>query len=67
MINFVLERVELEPNDMLDTSKVFGAPVFPKDFMSKHHLNDDYFFDQIQRQYFQDEHGILHRLEHLYA
>ena len=47
MINFVLERVELEPNDMLDTSKVFGAPVFPKDFMNKHRLNEDYFFAQI--------------------
>ena len=47
MINFVLERVELEPNDMLDTSKVFGAPVFPKDFMSRHRLNDDYYFAQI--------------------
>ena len=47
MINFVLERVELEPNDMLDTSKVFGAPAFPKDFMNKHRLNEDYFFAQI--------------------
>ena len=47
MINFVLERVELEPNDMLDTSKVFGAPTFPKDFMDRNHLNDAYFFAQI--------------------
>ena len=47
MINFVLERVELEPNEMLDTSKVFGAPAFPKDFMNRHRLNEDYFFAQI--------------------
>ena len=47
MINFVLERVELEPNEMLDTSKLFGAPAFPKDFMNRHRLNDDYFFAQI--------------------
>ncbi len=47
MINFVLKRVELEPNDMLDTSKVFGSPVFPKDFMNRHRLNGDYFFAQL--------------------
>lgn len=47
MINFILERVELEPNDMLDTSKVFGAPTFPKDFMSRNGLNDSYYFAQL--------------------
>ena len=47
MINFILERVELEPNEMLDTSKLFGAPTFPQDFMTRNKLNDDYFFAQI--------------------
>ena len=66
MINFVLERVELEPNDMLDTSKLFGAPTFPKDFMNKHRLNEDYFFAQINLDELKDYDTPLPKVGMLY-
>ena len=47
MIKYEVIRSEIEENRDLDRSKLFGAPVFPKDFLSKHKLNDAYYFAQI--------------------
>lgn len=47
MINFTCIRVEKEEEANLDTSKIFGAPTFPKEFLQKHGLDEDYYFAQI--------------------
>lgn len=47
MISFTCIRVDHEKNAELDTSKIFGAPTFPKDFLEKHGLEEDYYFAQI--------------------
>ena len=35
MIKYTVTREDNEQNKNLDRSKIFGSPVFPKDFMSK--------------------------------
>ena len=47
MIPYRITRIDLEPNEQLDMSKLFGSPVLPRRFMSRHRLNDDYYFAQI--------------------
>ncbi|MCR5184905.1 MAG: DUF1963 domain-containing protein [Bacilli bacterium] len=54
---FDLFRVDIEKNRDLDNSKLFGSPVFPKNYMRRHKLNSDYYFAQINLSY--DSDGVL--------
>ena len=47
MISFTCVRVKNEIDANLDKSKIFGAPTFPKDFIQRNGLEEDYYFAQI--------------------
>ena len=66
MIKYTVTREDNEQNKDLDRSKIFGSPVFPKDFMNKKGLNDDYFFAQINLSEIADFQDVLPKEGMLY-
>ena len=66
MLAFNLKRIEIEENRHLDTSKLFGSPTFPEDFLSKHHLDTDYFFAQLNLDEIKDDSHLLPETGMLY-
>lgn len=54
-VHFKLVKLVKEDEKNYAVSKIGGQPVFPKDFMKKHHLEDDLFICQVNLKELHDE------------